>query len=157
MHGNLARWLRLLGYDTLYSRHAGDNELIRTVQKENRILVTRDYALYQRCVRQNPGRFSSVFITADTLGGQIREVLISVCRDLPPASPLCGKPRCVSCNGLLHTVGRDELPDGVPGYVRVSHSIFRQCTTCRKVYWDGSHRTRIDETIKGLEEMMRKR
>lgn len=155
MLGSLARWLRLLGYDTLYYRYAGDNELIRIALAERRILVTRDHALYRRCLRQTSGRTSSVFISADKLSGQVREVLISACKDFSAALPLRKTSRCASCNGDLQSIGRDDLPPEVPGHVRVSHSSFQQCASCRKVYWDGSHTERIEETIRGFEKMMR--
>ncbi|HPC00814.1 MAG TPA: DUF5615 family PIN-like protein, partial [Syntrophales bacterium] len=40
--GRLARWLRLLGFDTLYRRDLEDGEIVRAARKEGRIVLTRD-------------------------------------------------------------------------------------------------------------------
>lgn len=45
MLGKLARWLRILGFDTLYHRHMEDRELISTAVSEGRWLLTRDRGL----------------------------------------------------------------------------------------------------------------
>jgi len=46
--GRLARYLRLLGFDTLYGNDPGDAELARLSASEHRILLTRDRALLMR-------------------------------------------------------------------------------------------------------------
>ncbi len=48
MLGKLARWLRILGYDTAYERDVSDEELIERVGHEKRWLLTRDRYLAQR-------------------------------------------------------------------------------------------------------------
>ena len=45
MLGRLARWLRLLGYDTAYENDADDLYLARRARAEDRILLTRDRAV----------------------------------------------------------------------------------------------------------------
>lgn len=42
MLGRLARWLRLLGYDTFYSSEIKDAELLEVCSQGNWILLTRD-------------------------------------------------------------------------------------------------------------------
>lgn len=49
MVGKLARWLRMLGFDTAYSNKFEDDELLRIAQSEARILLTRDVPLAARC------------------------------------------------------------------------------------------------------------
>lgn len=48
MLGKLAKWLRLLGYDTAYENDAPDHELARRARAEGRILLTRDRELSAR-------------------------------------------------------------------------------------------------------------
>ena len=65
MLGRLARWLRLLGYDALYWRDGSDEALIAAAQAANRLIVTRDHALFgRRGVR-------AVLITGETLQAQL--------------------------------------------------------------------------------------
>ena len=51
--GRLAKWLRAMGYDTIFPKENGDNELVRIALRENQVLVTRDagFAL-RRIVRR---------------------------------------------------------------------------------------------------------
>ena len=51
MLGKLVRWLRMLGQDTIYSTKLTDMDLIFKAKRENRILITRDYKLYQNSVK----------------------------------------------------------------------------------------------------------
>ena len=48
MLGRLARWLRILGYDTAYEPQVADAQLIRCGREERRIVLTRDRALASR-------------------------------------------------------------------------------------------------------------
>ncbi|MFH0930962.1 MAG: DUF5615 family PIN-like protein [Candidatus Zixiibacteriota bacterium] len=43
--GKLAKWLRTLGYDTLFSLDIEDTELFSKALKENRIILSRDTEL----------------------------------------------------------------------------------------------------------------
>jgi uncharacterized protein with PIN domain len=42
MLGSLARYLRILGYDTLYWKEYTDAEILEELSKNDRILITRD-------------------------------------------------------------------------------------------------------------------
>jgi len=44
MLGTLAKWLRIMGYDTLYG-DGDDSELIKMAVDEKRVLITRDREL----------------------------------------------------------------------------------------------------------------
>src|ERR1051325_9467164 len=48
MVGKLARWLRLLGFDVLYSNRCDDDEIVRRAAAENRTLLTRDRGIRSR-------------------------------------------------------------------------------------------------------------
>ena len=48
--GRLAKWLRAMGYDTIFPKGSGDNELVRIALRENRVLVTRDAGIALRRV-----------------------------------------------------------------------------------------------------------
>lgn len=48
MLGKLARYLRILGYDTLYSSQMDEEELIRNAIAQKRILLTRRTKMKKR-------------------------------------------------------------------------------------------------------------
>ena len=58
--GRLAKWLRAMGYDTIFPKENGDNELVRIPLRENRVLVTRDAGIaLRRVVRLGRCRWPS--------------------------------------------------------------------------------------------------
>src|SRR5919198_5333893 len=69
MLGKLARWLRALGYDTLYFRDAPDARLLGIALRERRQLLTRDAALALRA-----GELGRL-VRADDLDAQLCEVV----------------------------------------------------------------------------------
>src|SRR5208283_689191 len=52
MLGSLARWLRILGFDTIYFRVIDDNELIKIALQQERILLTRDTGIARRNLKK---------------------------------------------------------------------------------------------------------
>ena len=68
MLGRLAKWLRLLGYDTAYDNHADDAELARRARAEGRVLLTRDRELSRR------RGLRTLLIQSEVLEEQVQEV-----------------------------------------------------------------------------------
>lgn len=131
--GRLAKWLRVMGYDTLFPRDANDNDLVRIALREDRVLVTRDAGFsLRRAARQ--GQMHVVHIVDDDLRGQLRQLV----RELKLDSQ-GGFSRCVLCNELLSLAAKVELVDRVPPYVYQNQQSFMECPRCRRVYWRGTH------------------
>ncbi len=128
MLGKLARWLRALGYDTLYFREAPDARLLGLALRERRRLLTRDAALALRAGG------AGLLVREAALEAQLREV-VERC-GLRPGAALT---RCLECNGAL--VGRTpgEVRDRVPPYTFATQREFRECQGCRRVFWPGTH------------------
>jgi len=131
--GRLAKWLRVLGYDTLFPKHANDNDLLRIALREGRVLVTRDAGFsLRRTVRQ--GQIRVVQILDQDLDGQLRQLV----RELG-LEPRNGFSRCVVCNEPLHSVAKERVADLLPPYVYQNHSEFMECRQCCRLYWRGTH------------------
>ena len=75
--GKLAKWLRILGYDTLYDRGDADQDFLRRAAEDGRIALTRKRDLARLT---HPG--SLVVVKADRVEAQIGEVLKAL--DLQP-------------------------------------------------------------------------
>jgi len=128
MLGTLAKWLRLLGYDTAYDNAAADPELARRARVEGRVLLTRD--------RELAGRrgLHTLLIQSEVLEEQVREVQGAL--GLPPDPALS---RCAVCNAALEPVSPDAVADRVPPYVLRTQTEFHRCPGCGRVYWPGTH------------------
>ena len=131
--GRLAKWLRVLGYDTLFPKHADDNDLVRIAIREGRVLVTRDAGFsLRRAVRQ--GQMRVVQILDQDLDDQLRQLVREMALE-----PTNGFSRCVVCNEPLHSVAKEKVADRLPPYVYQNHSDFMECPQCCRLYWRGTH------------------
>jgi uncharacterized protein with PIN domain len=141
MLGRLARWLRVLGFDTFYDRQADDDSLIALCRKERRILLTRDGRLARR--RTVP---RAVLLREEDPDAQIREVA-GACGIRRPLAFLS---RCPLCNVPLTETPRAVLRGEVPPYVWKTQRVFARCPRCRKVFWSGTHVGRIRARLKKI-------
>ena len=138
MLGSLARWLRIMGYDTAYPEPGPDRALIDRARAEDRILLTRDKELASRLR-------DAIEVRSDDLEEQIREVA-AVLR-LQLVDPLS---RCSLCNEILAPLPPEEIGGLVPEGVRSRHREFWRCPSCRRVYWQGSHWNKMIERLNQL-------
>jgi uncharacterized protein with PIN domain len=75
--GKLAKWLRMMGYDTLFFSGDNDSRMIALAQKEDRVILTRDTQIMRRRVVTN-GQIKTVLIKGDKPEIQMRQVVSSV-------------------------------------------------------------------------------
>lgn len=143
MLGRLARWLRLLGHDTLYDPSAEDRELARCAAATGRILLTRDRGLLARRLVTR-----GVLVEHDDLAGQLRQVSAACGLALDPARCFT---RCPSCNAETVDAAPEAVSGRVPPYVLRTHERFRACPGCGRVYWAGTHR---DAALRRLGRML---
>lgn len=140
MLGRLVRWLRALGYDTLYNTAWEDAALAEIARTEDRILLTRDVELTRR------RNLRAILIREDRVLVQLRQVVAEVGLNAGAAFS-----RCVECNTALESLAAEQAAPLVPPYVLQSHSRFRRCPRCGRVYWRGTHWSRMREVLEGLE------
>ena len=128
MLGRLTRWLRILGYDTVYWPNTDDTELLRIARAQDRVLLTADHGL---AVRRGA---RILLIEAQDLASQLRQVRTVL--GPPPGDELS---RCVVCNGRLAPVDKSALTDRLPPYVLATQHEFRRCPDCGRIFWPGTH------------------
>lgn len=128
--GTLARYLRMLGFDALYSNDWTDKKLAEMSFLEKRVLLTRDPGLLKRkkvtrgyFVRATEPRFQAVEVVREF---QLKEKIMPF-------------GRCISCNGLIQPIPKEKMNTEIPPQVKQRHSAFFQCQNCGKIYWMGSH------------------
>ncbi|HEY8340579.1 MAG TPA: Mut7-C RNAse domain-containing protein [Egibacteraceae bacterium] len=144
--GRLAERLRLLGFDTLYSRDLDDADLAALSVAGPRWLLTRDRGLLMRRVITHGYLVRSTDPTE-----QVHEVV----RRFGLADAIAQLTRCARCNGLLHAVDKAEIIDRLQPGTAAEHHVFTRCEGCGQLYWPGSHRGAlqafVDEVRGGAE------
>ena len=138
MLGRLARWLRVLGYDTVYDESLDDPALVALANRENRILLTRDRHLLRELRPRH-----AIEIKADAPVDQ----LTAVVKDLRLPEPNELFRRCLLCNTPLAELPRDEAAELVPPAAREIPGPVRRCPTCGRVFWPGSHVRRMTRAL----------
>jgi uncharacterized protein len=132
--GGLARFLRMLGFDTLHRNAFADEEIRRLADAERRIVLTRDRELL-KCREIARG----AYVRSLKPEAQLAEVARRY--------GLVGKARpftmCLRCNLPLQPVDRAAVAPRVPPAVHALHERFVRCPGCEGVFWPGSHYERM--------------
>lgn len=140
--GRLARTLRLLGFDTAYSNAFTKTGLLRLAGEENRIVLSRNPAF------ATPATVQSFRVVSENYLEQIKTVV----RQFGLLSALRPFTRCLVCNGLLHTVAKETIEQGLEENIRRYYQEFWQCESCLRIYWKGSHYRRMCALLNRLQQ-----
>lgn len=132
--GRLARYLRMLGFDTAYRNDFRDDELAQLSSGDDRILLTRDIGLLKRSIVRR-----GYWVRADDAEAQLSEIV----RRFDLAGAISPFGRCLRCNGQLEPIARDVVEDRLPLRTRDEQVDFRRCQLCGGIYWKGSHYHRM--------------
>ena len=135
MLGKMAKWLRILGFDTLCKR-LDFQEQIDAYRREGYFLITR---AQRWCGR--PGVFCP---SANDPMEQLRQAVTAFSIEPGEVHPLR---RCIRCNWILESIYRNQAFDHVPDYVFETSTVFYRCPGCQKVYWQGSHPKRMMDRL----------
>jgi uncharacterized protein len=136
--GKLARYLRLMGFDSLYRNDFADEELASISRTESRILLTRDRGLLKHKV------VTHGYCVRDTRPKtQLLEVLrrFDLFRSIHPFE------RCALCNSPLEAIEKEKIQDRLLPATRRHFEEFRICPACNQIYWKGSHHERMEQLI----------
>lgn len=150
MLGKLARWLRMMGYDTLCAADmpVDDDDLINIAVDEDRILLTRDQELYERA---KSAGVSAVYMNGKDIVGQLVQLVRELDLDLQESPSTLV---CPSCNGRLVEVSKKDVVGMVPATVLDTHDRFWVCQSCGQIYWEGNHWKKIRETVRSVRERL---
>ncbi len=132
--GKLARWLRMMGYDSLFFEGPDDSVMVRQALAESRIILTRDTEIMKRRVVAQ-GRLKVILFNSEAPEQQRRQLLDSL--DLVEGA--CPFTLCLECNVFLIERSPAEVRDRVPPFVYRTQEQYMECPNCRRVYWRGTH------------------
>jgi uncharacterized protein len=141
MLGKLARWLRMLGHDVVYSVQLNDNELLELEKKEDRTLLTKDFELYKRAV----GRGLDAFyvegnVESDRLAEVAKRYGLQLIVDMENS-------HCPKCNTPLKAASKDLVSSQIEKNTYNHYDKFWKCPNCGQVYWQGAHWQQITKTL----------
>lgn len=141
MLGKLTRWLRMLGHDVEYTGSMNDKALTEKAKKESRILLTRDFELFQQAIGrgaeafliESPNQTANLAKLAKRFKFQLEiDVRVS---------------RCPKCNTQIKPVSKASVIDKIPKTTASNYNEFWECPNCGQVYWRGAHWKRIDRIL----------
>jgi len=139
--GKLASYLRMAGFDSLYSNSASDEELADLSSCERRILLTFDRQLLKR---------KEVVYGYIVRSRDHKEQLTEVINHFGLLNSLRPFSRCMMCNGVLEKVSKAEVYQLLPEKVREYPDEFNRCKGCGRIYWKGTHYERMNKFLKQL-------
>lgn len=139
--GRLSRWLRILGFDTVYFASDNLGTLILEALREDRIIITRKKAKIDDLEKK------TVVISSEKLERQLKEVVEKLNLKIAPEQLFS---RCAMCNTILGEVEKAAVKEVVPPYVYKTQKLFRQCPGCKRIYWQGSHWGNVKKALKGI-------
>jgi uncharacterized protein with PIN domain len=137
--GGLARLLRMAGFDALYSNAYQDKEIAEIGAREGRIVLTRDRDLLKQKIITH-----GCYLHARKPPQQFMELLdrLDLRRSLKPFT------LCVECNAPLRLTDKALVMERLPPKVREYYTRFTTCDVCGRVYWQGSHWSRMSAVMR---------
>ena len=139
--GKLARWLRIIGYDTTYDSTLGRMQLVERAIDEDRIILTGSKSTHNMCEKR---QIKSVQIYVTSIYQQIKQLIQA---DFIISEPEISQSRCSLCNGdlnkTLEAEDLDQIPFGTKQYMLEIY----KCNSCKHLYWEGSHWKKIRSLI----------
>ena len=138
MLARLARWLRMLGADTIFDESIDGAAMLKVARAEGRIMLTRDKRL-----RTAP---EVLFLDSNDFREQLRQILARYPFDVLKNA----LSRCSRCNTPLIEVDREVVRQRIPPFVYAANDKFSECPQCAHIYWSGTHRERILREIRKM-------
>lgn len=139
--GQLASYLRLLGFDAAYQNDWDDPQLAEMAAREQRVLLTRD----RRLLMRSRVVYGYCLHTRDP-----EQQLLAVLQRYNLFGLIAAGSRCLRCNGLLAPVPKEEILHRLEPKTRRYYDDFYRCLSCDQIYWRGSHYERMQEFISAV-------
>lgn len=149
MLGNIAKKLRLLGYDSRYISDIDDEKLIDIARKEKRIIISKDKELIKKTQKLG---IRSIHITKNEEIEQILEIIIST--NLKRIQINGNTTRCPKCNSLTEPIDKNSIKEKIHQGIFNSNDEFWKCKCCDKFYWEGTHIKNLQEFVGKINERL---
>lgn len=132
--GKLVKWLRMMGYDTLFFNGSDDSGIIAAALAEDRIILTRDTGIMKRRLVTR-GELKAIMLDSDEPALQMKQVIKNLNLDIY-YSPFS---ICLECNRILVEKSKEQVREKAPPYVLKTQNQYMECPACHRIYWRGTH------------------
>lgn len=139
--GRLAKWLRILGFDTEYFKEGNPSSLIIEALRDGRVIITRNHRL------PRSGGIRIITVEEEIIKEQVAEVL-KILKIKPDAKTMFS--RCILCNEELAGIEKEKIKERVPEYVFKTQEHFITCPKCNRIYWKGTHWGNVEKTLEEI-------
>ncbi|HPQ67819.1 MAG TPA: Mut7-C RNAse domain-containing protein [bacterium] len=137
--GRLAKWLRLLGYDCRTLDSSDVEEILLAIKEDTRTLLTKNTKFL--AIEKN----EILFIKSDDITQQLKQVIMEYSLSIECERFLSV---CSVCNVPVVDVETESVRGLVPPFVFATRKTFRRCPQCGRLYWAGTHKTRMIDRLK---------
>jgi uncharacterized protein with PIN domain len=146
--GKLVRWLRIAGYDTVFYNSVNLDRMIEIAEKESRTILTKNSSFIKRNKKVMEERvIKFLLLTGDRIDMQLKDVITHF--KLTPNNSFT---LCIDCNKPLILISKEDASGKVPEYVYQKYNEFVQCENCKKIFWGGTHREKMEKILKTIIE-----
>ena len=149
MLGNIAKKLRLIGYDTKYSSDIDDDSLIDSAKKEGRIIISKDNELVNKAVNSN---VKSIFLQKSSEDDQLFEIASKT--NIKKLVIDGDSARCPKCNFFTIPIQKNSIRNEIPEGVLEFNNKFWKCERCNQIYWEGTHIKNLKKLICKINERL---
>ncbi|TBR07089.1 MAG: hypothetical protein EPO62_08980 [Candidatus Nitrosotenuis sp.] len=150
MLGNIARKLRLFGFDCKYFATIKDEQLLSIAKNENRTLITRDHTITNVCKKQ---KISAIDLFSTDEADQVIEIYRK--RNLGKCEIDMNNVRCTMCNNAIQPIEKEKIINRIPVGVAQNMQQFWICNSCDRIYWEGTHIRNLQKFISEINEKLR--
>ena len=147
MLGDIARKLRLLGFDSEYVPDIDDSKLIEKAHTDGRTIISRDYSLIQRAKKKG---IPTIYVSKEDKFGQFLEIIKITGLKMKKISG--DTARCTKCNAETFRINKSEIKTQIPPLVLEQNDLFWQCKKCSKIYWEGTHIKNLQKFVDTLKQ-----
>lgn len=139
--GKLAGYCRLLGFDTLYRNDYDDPTLADICADQQRILVTCDRKLLTR------KKIRYGYLMRSRIP---RQQIVELVKRYQLLDHPTHEVRCMECNGIIRAVSKEKIVAQLQPLTKRHYQEFYQCDYCHKIYWKGSHYSKMMTLIDNI-------
>jgi len=147
MLGNIAKKLRLMGYDSMYFSDINDDELIQLAKKDERIIISRDEDLIRKSIKYG---IKSILTKNSTEIEQFRDIIKKT--NLKIIKINGDRARCPNCNSKTQSIDKKNILQKIPTKVLEYNDRFWECKSCNQIFWEGTHIKNLQKFVGELNE-----
>jgi len=147
MLGNIAKKLRIMGFDCKYDSQIEDEDLIKQAKMENRVIISRDANLIKQSSKFG---IESIFLEKKEEFDQLCEIFKKL--NMKNVEVSGDKARCPKCNFKTESIEKILISSKIPSGIKQTSEKFWICRNCDKIFWEGSHIIKLKKLARKLNE-----